>query len=591
MNLNFTDVGAALINMGQQGLSNEVVFNPVNAGPQSQVFADKLDKTLKLVEPPKKDIPVNSLKEKVSIHQKEISKKVSEKIPEKISGKLNQTQGYGFVSELKTVFLALSKGNLKDISIDPEGLEILKKMLLKAGFGKNEVEDLMSELSDKLEQGTLTLDEVFNELFELPFEVEDVLVEETILEAGQAPFLESILVSLGIPQETIQEILSEADRGDNGISLDVVIDKLQNLQKKAFYSQTSFQVSKTDKNIQMLSQQIGLDLDNANLNSFSLNDVVRALESMRQHKTTQQNIVTDHSSYVSKDVGDEKSQDLLNALFKTLNIKNDNFEKQTVAISTDKIKEKFENPMLINPDETGTKSLFDMGKGKKILKSSGLKDGFKELEALTGRETKNTSIVKDPLTDAKIGVRKLTVAVEKNIDQSQVSLSDSKMSQTGQKTEIFKNQAPAPKPLPAYVTQQVSKSLVRAINQGENSLKIQLKPPELGRMLLTIQNSGSSLRVSIMTENHAAKEIISQNITELRTVLSNSGVNLEKIEVDMSNDFRQSMADTRQQSKHSGKRDRNQANKVSGGGSGEGLGEAGRNLNGLNQNGSVHLVA
>ncbi|RLC18646.1 MAG: flagellar hook-length control protein FliK, partial [Deltaproteobacteria bacterium] len=109
------------------------------------------------------------------------------------------------------------------------------------------------------------------------------------------------------------------------------------------------------------------------------------------------------------------------------------------------------------------------------------------------------------------------------------------------------------KNLPNFVTQQVSKNLVRAINQGENILRIQLKPPELGRLLITIDNSGSNIKINIMTENSAAREILTSNVNELRTVLSNSGVNLERFEVDMSSDFRQSMADARNQAWNFGK--------------------------------------
>jgi len=75
--------------------------------------------------------------------------------------------------------------------------------------------------------------------------------------------------------------------------------------------------------------------------------------------------------------------------------------------------------------------------------------------------------------------------------------------------------------------------------------------------MMTIDNSGNSMKVSIMTENHAAKDILASNVNELRTVLSNSGVNLEKFDVDMNSNFRQSMADARSQSGQSGKKNRN----------------------------------
>lgn len=141
-------------------------------------------------------------------------------------------------------------------------------------------------------------------------------------------------------------------------------------------------------------------------------------------------------------------------------------------------------------------------------------------------------------------------------DQNQILTSDAKVNEMQSNRESLKTKSSF-KNLLTYVTHQVSKSLVRAINQGENILKIQLNPPELGRLVMTIDNTGNSMKVSIMTENFAAKEILISNANELRTVLSSSGVNLERVEVDMSSDFRQSMADARNHVGNFGKQNRN----------------------------------
>lgn len=108
--------------------------------------------------------------------------------------------------------------------------------------------------------------------------------------------------------------------------------------------------------------------------------------------------------------------------------------------------------------------------------------------------------------------------------------------------------------LPAHVTSQVGKSLARAVSQGETELKLQLKPPELGRIIMTIDNLGTSLKVSVVTENQAAKEILAAHANELKTALANSGISIGSFDVEMGSDFSQSMADARHQSKGSGSR-------------------------------------
>jgi flagellar hook-length control protein FliK len=108
--------------------------------------------------------------------------------------------------------------------------------------------------------------------------------------------------------------------------------------------------------------------------------------------------------------------------------------------------------------------------------------------------------------------------------------------------------------LPSHVTGQVGASLARAVSQGDTELKLQLKPPELGRIIMTIDNVGTSLKVSVVTESHAAKEILAAHANELKATLASSGISIGSFDVEMGSDFSQSMADARHHSKGSGSR-------------------------------------
>ncbi len=102
--------------------------------------------------------------------------------------------------------------------------------------------------------------------------------------------------------------------------------------------------------------------------------------------------------------------------------------------------------------------------------------------------------------------------------------------------------------LPSYVTNQIGRSIVRAVNKGQTELNIQLKPPELGRMMITIEDLGNSIRVSVVAENQAAKDILLSNSNSLKAALAGSGINLENFDVDLGSNFNRSMADAKNQS-------------------------------------------
>ena len=178
----------------------------------------------------------------------------------------------------------------------------------------------------------------------------------------------------------------------------------------------------------------------------------------------------------------------------------------------------------------------------------------------------------------------------KFIDPLQASGAEAKPADMQPETHALRAK-PSLKDLPSYVTHQVSKSLVRAVNQGENILKIQLKPPELGRLVMTIDNTGSTIKVSIMTDNQAAKEILVSNINDIKVALSNSGVNLERFDVDMNSNFQQSMADARNQAGNSGKRQKNRDGLLTDPLNGVSKNDPAAILTALKPDGSLHYVA
>ncbi|MDM8537944.1 flagellar hook-length control protein FliK, partial [Desulfobacterales bacterium HSG17] len=97
--------------------------------------------------------------------------------------------------------------------------------------------------------------------------------------------------------------------------------------------------------------------------------------------------------------------------------------------------------------------------------------------------------------------------------------------------------------------------------------------------------------VNIMTENSAAREMLASNVNELRTVLSNSGVNLERFDVDMNSNFRQSMADARNQADNSNKQNKNREKLSSDSANSEKINESKGLLGDADQSVALHLVA
>ncbi|MDY0219643.1 MAG: flagellar hook-length control protein FliK [Desulfobacterium sp.] len=147
---------------------------------------------------------------------------------------------------------------------------------------------------------------------------------------------------------------------------------------------------------------------------------------------------------------------------------------------------------------------------------------------------------------------KETVKGGRAIDAAGVAGGESRQMGMESRGQAVSNQGSPRSPLPSFVANQVGKSLARAVSQGDTEIKLQLRPPELGRILMTIDNRGNSIKVSVITENQAAKEILVAHVNELKATLAGSGIVIGSFDVEMGSDFNHSMADARQHFKGSG---------------------------------------
>lgn len=96
--------------------------------------------------------------------------------------------------------------------------------------------------------------------------------------------------------------------------------------------------------------------------------------------------------------------------------------------------------------------------------------------------------------------------------------------------------------LPGYLLNQVSRQIVRLRNAGESELTLQLKPPHLGRMKLNVEHGTGGIRVGIVVESVAAKDMLLANSHDLKAALADQGLRLDRIDVETQTDFDQSMA-------------------------------------------------
>ncbi|MDL1962733.1 MAG: flagellar hook-length control protein FliK, partial [Deltaproteobacteria bacterium] len=92
------------------------------------------------------------------------------------------------------------------------------------------------------------------------------------------------------------------------------------------------------------------------------------------------------------------------------------------------------------------------------------------------------------------------------------------------------------KPLQTEVLTQIVKKASFNLKNGQTEVKIDLKPEFLGRIQLKISTENHQVMVRILTEIPLVKDMIENNINQLKADLQNHGLEIDKLDVFVAND-------------------------------------------------------
>ncbi len=527
---------------------------------------------------------------------------ILEKVSHAMSRELETVEGKNFIEKLKNFLRSISGDDLQNLSMGTDGLNALKQLLAGAGYSVEDLEALIEKL--EMEQGengkTVSVEDLFDRLAELGLEDQGREAgkadeNDHILSSTSLPFIDSILAVLGLPREIKENILENA-KTDRGMDLDALLQDLRQLRKQSFYSGRSFRASAEETNMGRLLDRLDLNSQAAG-KEISLSDFIEALEAKRREfrmpaPASENQISTQKSGAAGAkasalqelmellavkagEKGEQasnsnagktaRSSDLMATLVKNLNLKTDGpgngnsmasapgNSEETHFSMMDLSKKQLNELLFSKQNNQNASSEVKSGVDQKLAAvlekmESGI-NGKTGSEGIKAGENEGKSLL------SKEG-RGQAGSTRVSDTASATSASDFKSSDSAKYLSSLKAK-PAAKNLPTYVTNQIGKSLFKAINNGQTEMKLQLRPPELGRIMMTIDDAGNGMKVSVMAENHSARDILLSHAHDLKSTLANSGISLESFDVQMGKDFGQSMADARGQSGQSDKKGKN----------------------------------
>lgn len=86
---------------------------------------------------------------------------------------------------------------------------------------------------------------------------------------------------------------------------------------------------------------------------------------------------------------------------------------------------------------------------------------------------------------------------------------------------------------PQRLVVQVAKAIQASVDRRQTTMDLRLQPPELGVLRIHMEVKNNVLTAFLQTDNAQARELLTQQLTELRNILEGQGVQVGRLDVQL----------------------------------------------------------
>jgi len=410
---------------------------------------------------------------------------------------------------------------LNELLLSSKALPDLKKLLIGEGYSESEVTRFLKMLFEEKPGQRIKISEFFRKLSQLGAPT-GKKPEDPDLEVSDIPCLEVVLRSLGLDAHQAKRAIERARTDGGGLNLRRFIQELKPLVGKLPQGSGQVLEGKEAENIKgMLPRSGVVDKPGKVKGPLSLRRFVQILEEKvaslmpprmpagekRYHVNR---LLENVSSIAGKSVPNSQAQHL--------------YSDRSKAVTSSNRQE-----------NNGSKRT---GKGPK--------ESLLQPENEAGRDAGRFQVEKDEFVPRA----EKTLEAVKPAGEKKVATEEKAIVSNSAREGRIARAAPLPetstgyesKPVPLYIVDQVGKQISLALQRGDGHIRLRLKPPELGSIQISMNIKDNTLKVGMITESHSVKELLVSHVPELRHSLLEQGIRVDRIDIQISYDLGQSMA-------------------------------------------------
>ncbi len=410
------------------------------------------------------------------------------------------------------------------LAANDAALAAFKRLVVSAGFDAKQIDSLIEGLKAGAGKKGVRLSDLLKGVSEL----EDKCKYEDILEPSAFPFIESILTLL-LPNIEKQHPVWQGVRLEGeGIDIARLILNLKNILKNLPDKGRTVPETSTQQQVAKLMNDMGIGSESG---TVTLEKFVARLETLLSTRGP--------LSALEKDSAKADLKQLMQNIRPAQDLKKETFDLNGIDLGKAAVRD-------------GVKNMTPLSGDKTVFTEAAVGNGVKKMPS----QNVDKTVSQDPSEPANklqaLGKAMLTTeepgAEIKPIEN--ISLSGLKPIDPSAQPTAAEMKLPV-RTLPAYVVNQVSRQIFRSYQNGTKEIRLQLNPPNLGRLQMNIDSSGEMLRVHIVTEQQSTQELLVSHAGELKSILTEQGLRLDKIDVQFDQYFEQSFSYARQESNRS----------------------------------------
>jgi len=455
--------------------------------------------------------------------------------PTKINTTSNN-KGYKYYLEsFKKELLAQGKP-LNKTFLNKSDLPLVKTFLLQCGFSHEKVERFLKDLKENNPNGEINLSQMFLKITELGALKRKEHQDETVAPAT-VPYIESILRDFNLTPKELDSVFSKARIEGGGLDIHKLVEKLKEIKGRRALANDTVVDQKLSLQISDKMAMIGMSMPKGGkADQISLEDFIASMEQ------------------ITEKVGKEKkvSPDIKNTLGKILE-RVEVSEQKAASVSSVKVSSNYHFTESLLKEEINKKGHHAFNEKNKSGKNESISSFLKKKDVKVqnhvkpNADTSNHSGKADLLSNLKKQTELINPVKEEGyrVDTKAGQINVSRNTEAFNFTNTLKTVEHGEKPfrgyLPASLVDQVGKQISRSILRGDQVVTLQLKPPDLGTVRIKIDIKDHTLRLGMIAEHHSVKELLLNNVHELKEALVQHGVKLEKVDVEINYNFGQSL--------------------------------------------------